>query len=355
MHLRQSCAARRGFTLVELLVVITIIGILIGLLLPAVNSAREAARRLQCGNNVKQWALAVLAFESTTKAFPAGNIPSADPLPNGGGTSWMFRILPFTDNTGLFNQVVAAGSLGNAVTQGYLPARTSLTRCPSDSFELQDGKFSNYVGSTGPQCNCPIGNCPSPFEKFCNGQGDPADNNTPAAIKPPTYPGYSPSANWGDTEKVALIRGMFCRHNIAIRSSQVSDGFSNTLLVGEVRVELTEGQRYGYPEGWANGAFSVALTQTIQPINWPIDVMSADEPAPDWSSPCGSCNASNNPSGPEHCMFNSAVSWGFGSNHSGGANFAMADGSVHFIQESIDHQLYQYLGCRNDGQPATVP
>jgi prepilin-type processing-associated H-X9-DG protein len=101
-----------------------------------------------------------------------------------------------------------------------------------------------------------------------------------------------------------------------------------------------EFQRYDGGGGWA--AFNNASeNETIQPINWPIDKF-------DLVQPC--CQTA----GPTHCIWNWHVTWGAKSNHSGGANFAFADGSVHFISQNIDMQTYQYLGCRNDGQPVTV-
>ncbi len=139
-----------------------------------------------------------------------------------------------------------------------------------------------------------------------------------------------------------------------IRMATVRDGTSNTILLGELLPEESEFQRYNDGKGWVGGNY-VAQGQTIQPINWHIDPVPADTP---WPSPwaCSSCDAITNPSGdPNHCMWNWAVTWGFKSNHPGGVNFAMADGSVHFISESIDHKLYQCLGCRHDGQPVTLP
>src|SRR5262245_2331935 len=158
--------SRRGFTLIELLVVIAIIAILIGLLLPAVQKVREAANRMKCQNALKQLALGCLNFETTHGAFPRGNAPTGT-FPDGGNTSWMCQALGYTEQDALYREVVAAGSLNNAVSRGILPARTPLSRCPSDGWELQDGRLFNYVASTGPQCNNPSGGCDSPFQLHC--------------------------------------------------------------------------------------------------------------------------------------------------------------------------------------------
>jgi prepilin-type N-terminal cleavage/methylation domain-containing protein/prepilin-type processing-associated H-X9-DG protein len=351
-------ARRRGFTLIELLVVIAIIAILIGLLLPAVQKVREAAARLKCQNNLKQLGLACLNYESTFGAFPRGNAPTGT-FPDGGNTSWMFQALGYTEQKPLFDQVVAAGSLANAVARGVLPARTPLSRCPSDGWEPQDGRLFNYIASTGPQCNNPSGGCQSPFQLHCNGKvGSGA--TVPPALAPPTHPGYGPSTSWGDTSDPSLVRGMFSRGGAKVRMADVTDGTSNTLLLGETLPEFCEFQRYnstsGKDPGWAGGN-AVAQGQTIQPINWRIDKVPAGATPPgNWSSSCGFCNATNNPSGDRNrCLWNWSVTWGFKSNHTGGANFAFTDGSVHFVAETIDHKTYQYLGCRNDNNPVNLP
>ena len=120
---------RSAFTLVELLVVVAIIGILVSLLLPAVQMAREAARRGQCLNHLKQLALGCLNFESTMGTFPRGNAATGD-FPNGGNTSWMFQALAFTEESGLYDRIVDAGSLSRAVQTGILPIHLPMARCP---------------------------------------------------------------------------------------------------------------------------------------------------------------------------------------------------------------------------------
>jgi prepilin-type N-terminal cleavage/methylation domain-containing protein/prepilin-type processing-associated H-X9-DG protein len=347
---------RHAFTLIELLVVIAIIAVLIGLLLPAIQKVREAASRSKCQNNLKQLALACVSYESFNQTLPPGDAPASSSFSTGdNGASWLFLVLPQTEQDNLYKAVRANGSLANAITQGVLPSKLPFGRCPSDAFDLNNGLLCNYVGSSGPQCNnTPSGNCDTPiFQRYCNGanqnQTGPA---VPPTLSPPTFPGYDASYTWGDTSDISLVRGMFVRGGAKIRFANVTDGTSNTLMLGEMLPEFAEFQRYT-TYGWA-GSNSVSQGQTIQPINWPIDPIPLPGPAT-YTADCMQAGSGACPSGPTHCMWNWHVTWGFKSRHDHGVNFAFADGSIHFISENIDHQLYQYLGCRNDGQTITPP
>src|SRR5688500_9414855 len=165
----RSGLIRPGFTLVELLVVIAIIGVLVALLLPAVQSAREAARRTQCLNHLKQHSLGCLNFENTRGHIPKGNYATGT-FPEGGNVRWMFVSLGYVEAGNLYQSVVSAGSLNAAHTRGILPAAPKIIRCPSDQFERNNPRHSSYVGNTGPQCNNPPSGCPAPFQLHCNGQ-----------------------------------------------------------------------------------------------------------------------------------------------------------------------------------------
>ncbi|HEV3448939.1 MAG TPA: DUF1559 domain-containing protein [Gemmataceae bacterium] len=321
----------RAFTLIELLVVIAIIGVLIGLLLPAVQKVRESANRLKCANNLKQFGLACINYHGAAELFPPGSLC----LPNGptwaqldwsaNKGTWLVFTLPFTEGDNLYRQIPNLSvphfdSIGAAEQAGVLPKTLSFMRCPSDGTNV-DGPFCNYVGSLGPQClddKCGY----NPFRQYCN--------------KPEW--GYSTSADDASTNVASDCRGLFSRNGAPFRIADIVDGTSNTLLLGEA---LPRQNAHMLFNTWYT-TYGTQVNSTIIPINYPI---SEDDTT--W---CGQNSAS-----PAHSMFNNNVAWGFKSRHAGGANFVFADGSVHFINENINHKTYQLLGCRNDRQAVTVP
>jgi len=316
---------KRGFTLIELLVVIAIIAILIALLVPAVQKVREAAARMQCSNNLKQLALACHAYaDSNSKKLPPGGYYNWDQR----GT-WHVYVLPYMEQSGLYNQLQAAAggplmttpnSLGKAEAsgvvvrdqKGYLP----YGRCPSDDLEPTK-TVSNYVGSLGPQC-----------ATSCNG-----DNRFNGMCDQPANGRWTSSQPWehGNTLSADQLRGVFNRLGATVMfPASITDGTSNTIMIGEQMGKVNDHIRqYGcwwdYNGGSSHG-------HTLAPINFvrPNDLDSYG----------GSISA---------CAWN--IVWGFGSRHTGGANFAFCDGSVHFLSSSIDIMSYNRLGCRNDEMP----
>ena len=334
--LRSRKARRRGFTLVELLVVIAIIAILIGLLLPAVQKVREAANRVKCANHVRQLALACLHYHDDHDAFPPGGyfLPHTDAGQNGGYNkgSWHVPVLPYIEQEALYRQipdldVPYVDSIQRAVDRGVLPRPLNLFRCPGDSYNPA-APVTNYAGSAGPQCF--FGPCGyDPFQKHCNGTAEA----TPRPLSPPTHPGYTASADAGKTLDPALARGMMSWHGARITLALVTDGTTHTILLGET---LPGERAMRNTNNWAR---SKAGATTIIPINHRTPYLGAD-----------GCTAA-----PDRYYLNYNVAEGFKSCHPGGATFAFADGSVHFLRQTIDHRTFQYLGCRDDGQPESGP
>jgi len=397
--LGKSMRARwQAFTLIELLVVIAIIAILIGLLLPAVQKIREAAARMKCSNNLKQFGLAVHNYYGDFNYLPKNEWPrvpdkSTDYWFSCKG-SWQVQLLPYMEQGNAQNLLPNRDSrpntnimnLANGNWNGWndgggvtLPAalrtdKLPYGRCPSDGYEADNPNLTNYMGSMGPQClwgggcgaaaglSVPPGivsgtaadTWGSPFAPFCNGKPDPkgggtgyyGDYVTTITYYPPgsaLYPGYGPSPdNGGDGnttgEVSSNVRGLFNRAGAKFTFADIPDGLSNTLLIGESLPGETCGGVSGYPKagsysGWwtADGAHS--MISTIIPINYKVDISS------------NACAVH-----PGRARDNWAVADGFKSNHSGGANFVFADGSVHFIRDSIDMWTYQRLRSRNDCQ-----
>jgi len=311
-----------GFTLIELLVVIAIIAILIALLVPAVQKVREAAARIQCQNQLKQLALACHNYADTNKRQlpPGGYYNWGD---NRG--SWLVYTLPYMEQTAMFGRATQlAGAplattpnsiAGAAYTNAFGPLPYG--RCPSDDWAGQPqntaGAVSNYVGSLGPQCA--IGPCGyNPNQQFCM----------------TGYAGYQTSPDHGNSQANTDIRGLFNRIGATIMfPASIPDGTSNTILIGEALPGSHDHLAMNHWWDYNNGA---SHCTTIIPINSFLPELALNT------------TCQNQPS-------NWNISWGFSSRHSGGTNFAFADGSIHFISQTINHVTYQRLGCRNDGQP----
>lgn len=332
----KNARRRLGFTLVELLVVIAIIGILVGLLLPAVQAAREAARRMQCSNNLKQLGLALHNYNDVYKRFPSSASYCVPWLPCAGATgnmdngypwvgglwrkgSGLVRLLPFVEQTAFFNQIDMSrdvdawfGALQPAtpVTQfsGRRPREFKIPtyQCPSDPEARTDLAVSNYGFSMGSQAL-------------------PAQS-AGCALYPSHLNGPSGHGNTSDSSQIS---GAFARFHWAARLGDLTDGTSNTIVMGEIRPNCHD----HHFNGWAAG--NALWTSTVAPINY---------------NTCRN-ELPGNAGGPINC--NSWNVWmtsaGFKSKHVGGAQFVLGDGSVHFLSQSIDYTNYQRLGARSDG------
>ncbi len=297
---------RRGFTLIELLVVIAIIGVLIALLLPAVQAAREAARRAQCTNNLKQLGLAAHNYVDTNGVFPT----QIGGIPNWFGdsdyrTSWMVQILPEMEQRNLFNAYNfaadrAAYSFNNTTV---MATPVSSFTCPSYAGPmLQQGQadWNGYAGTIGEAMRLWWigGTCY---------KGNLGDNATGV------YPG-APNVLGDLSGTRPTARGIFWRATMAVTIAAVTDGTSGTMLAGEA---LPNACKWN---AWSESNSSVAVTSI--PLN-----QKANKDPNQWS----------------YC-------YGFKSQHPGGANFAMCDGSVRFIKETINPSVYWALSSRAGGE-----
>ncbi|HVW02069.1 MAG TPA: DUF1559 domain-containing protein [Planctomycetaceae bacterium] len=310
----MSLASRRwrAFTLIELLVVIAIIAVLIALLLPAVQQAREAARRSQCKNNLKQYGLALANYHDTFGMFPIGGAGSASVNPLIG---FQIRLLPYLDQAPLYNQLNMNGNASAQVlSNGQVTSTITIpvAQCPSDGLNpFPPTAQTSYDGSLGSQGDVSNGGSCQPYQTF--------------ALQ---------TTNNGDTLNIALLSGMGSRDGPSISIRDVTDGTSNTIHMGEILPSCTDHAGGGMWQVNGSGNFH---TSTIVPIN--------DYTTCSWAT--GS--QIRNPGCTSQQNWN--ISWGFRSRHTGGAHFLFVDGSVHFLNENINHaQTFQYLGGRADGQ-----
>jgi len=292
--------------------VIAIIGILIALLLPAVQAAREAARRAQCVNNLKQIGLALHNYHLANKSFPPGSFWYGTDYANYRG-SILIRLLPFLEQQPLYDLFDFKNTGGITVDNQKIPGTNDLIQstvvpvylCPSDNFpRVYNGRaMHNYAASIGPTTQGNNPSCPcSEYDSWNN------------------YARFPGGGTYGSATNFA---GPFFRYPVgtAMRESDIVDGLSNTIFFGEVRPQCSVHNS----QGWGSSNNGQGLTCTIIPINY------------------NSC--SRDAVGSDNCdkYCNWSTELGFRSRHPGGANFLMGDGSVHFFPETMDHWTYQYL------------
>jgi prepilin-type N-terminal cleavage/methylation domain-containing protein/prepilin-type processing-associated H-X9-DG protein len=338
---------RRGFTLIELLVVIAIIAVLISLLLPAVQSAREAARRAQCTNNLKQIALALHNYHDTIGTFPPGAID--DQNWNGTWWNWEAFILPHLEQRNIYNAINFSLSNITVATNAMAASDPNVTAwrtvistylCPSD--DVGNGIMDNMEAV----CINPLtGNNYNPFSAavtcYVGNTGDMRTGN-------PTWDYYSldTPADWANGLGWGCngtFRGMFgeCSNGRSISIRQVTDGTTNTFMAGENSPNMNGALI------WVDG--DATYSSTVIPLNWKMNLKDGQVDPADGTT----CNISlqyNNPTGALHCWRNETGTYGFRSWHPGGANFAMVDGSVRFIKQSINPRTYNALGTRASGE-----
>ncbi len=361
---RDFARGRRAFTLVELLVVIAIIGVLVGLLLPAVQAAREAARRMQCSNNVKQLGLSLHNYHSSYQKFPklsGGTNNLGGGVANNNWLSWRIGVLPFFEQQALWEQISNPSKLdraGNPTqnwpamgptpwTTNYLPWLTQVAtyRCPSDPVVRVGGVNQNELG----------------FANYSACTGDALYEQQHSGVDDQGRP--STDGTWGDTAGSRWARGVFrARHFTSFRD--IVDGTSNTIALGENVVYAGDLAIKGaiYTAGGdANGAvntppgnWSTQLVDPLEPTRYletlgvtggggtvGVDTQTLwHHKGRRWSDgriPYSSVQTVRAPN--SYSVQQAEGSTGYlsvSSHHAGGAHVLMADGAVKFITESID-------------------
>ena len=292
-----------AFTLVELLVVIAIIGVLIGLLLPAVQSAREAGRRSSCQNNLHQLSLAVHQFCGELGRYPPGQ--AGGPFGFGPDTrdwSWLARILPYCEEKGLYKEGHIPGA--TLRTSGILARQVRLFLCPSDSYSWRGPRLD-----AGNLEGIPVGQTNYKGVSGANwgDDGSQSKDDIGSLFPNPGTNGSADGMNDGD--------GILWRSDYAagLREANVTDGLSHTFLIGEDLPEKNLWCSWPYANN-AYGICAIPPNYTNQDPHW-------------W---------------PNTHSFRSA--------HPAGLNFSMADGSVQYIHQDIDLVVYYALATRAGGE-----
>lgn len=331
----------RAFTLVELLVVITIIGILISLLLPAVQSAREAARRMQCANNVKQIGLALHNYMAAISVFPPGEQYEAIEANGDYGPTWAVSILPYMELTPLFDMIDPKSptycdtALKGPVThQQAICTPVAAYRCPSSGH----AKTLNMYRTGSPYATPSAAGYSANDLALLEYVGIAGSNR-----KPPYGPGDDQGKDWMSIGGTLYI-------NSKIAPSDICDGLSNTMIVGEYS-DLARGQEFrgnggiGMGEtswgmgGGRNGA-STADYFSARVVGYPPNSQVYLKHIP-WES-CEYCEE------PSH---NTSIQAALKSRHPGGIHSLMADGSVLFLSENINILTLRDLADRDDAHP----
>ena len=363
-------ASTRGFTLVELLVVIAIIGILVALLLPAIQSAREAARRTQCTNNLHQLGVALQNYHQANKRFPSNvNWIHAEGTHAGNRrdfASHLVNLSPFFEESTLHDAIkfcdpndLACVPPGEQLINN-VPIRqfvVSGLKCPSDDKNglvdptdktkawislVRPGPVAvtNYAGSIGSQMmeswngfklSTVVGNGGALHDNNDDGEDWFNQNFSPSYPCATVTASSAPQGTniRSDCPHAKTLSGVFARSTWSAAIKDITDGTSKTIAMGEI---LPRSSGFQWVKGWT---FSEGLWfATTAPINYPTDPDLFGYPPPlgsDWE-----------------LDFNTAM--GFKSRHPGGINVMFADASTRFLSQDIEYTTYQMLGARADAE-----
>jgi prepilin-type processing-associated H-X9-DG protein/prepilin-type N-terminal cleavage/methylation domain-containing protein len=317
---------RQGFTRIELLVVIAIIAVLIGLLLPAVQSAREAARRAQCVNNLKQLGLAMHNYHDANGSFPQGGYYDAN---NAAYSPWMHSFLvglsPFFEQNNVYNAFNSSiryyrSDLNMNIT--VHGAKIATLACPSDPTVLAGNGFFSTAGANGYPANAPSYTAGlTSYRGICGPWPNPPRGQSGSAN--PTGQGPAGDVNWA-AELANAMGVIYVCSNVSIGG--ITDGTSNTIVIGEGvygRLSQTDQNCWHW---WTAGNYGDTMQTTMYPIN-----------------PDKAIDAFADPT-----LTNGVTAFivSASSNHPGGANFAFADGSVKFLKNTTSNWPLGMVGTK---------
>jgi prepilin-type N-terminal cleavage/methylation domain-containing protein/prepilin-type processing-associated H-X9-DG protein len=329
---------RRGFTLVELLVVIAIIGILVALLLPAIQAAREAGRRISCGNNLHQLAIACHEYHDIHNSLPISYVGSTGWGVANSGKSWMVGILPYIEQKPLYDKIqwfplpsATSNQIGsNAAPTLNTPVYTTVVKaflCPTDGDNGRGAMTSraDLDGNTRYGITDYKGVCGANWNSGLSGTVPP---QTTEDRQPAPNPGSADGLEWGNGW-VNRNGGNnpACYHDFSF----ITDGTANTFMIGESQPAWSR---------WNTWCYINATTATCAvPLNFKHpNVLSGAETM---ETPARTGDWPNN--------------YSFHSRHPNGGQFAMCDGAVRFVPESVDFTIYKRLATCAGGRPAQLP